>query len=302
MSRYQKSLNWLKALAPAGRLFLLLQIFVIGLLVHFVVWTFVSYGIGRDGARIQPLRARKELFVVAAMVAVVWGGYRMRQSKNLLAHPALKRGRILIVIAAVLAALSTFVANHVPLAVYINALRYDYFGYIIFFLVVHLLQIRGRNFDTERLIHRYGKVLKWSLILAVFRWCIIATKSGVLRHIGYQTETIEGVAGEQPPAVYYSEQDHGMPRNQFLFERPISRGFLLTAMWPLFFLLFLQRKRLEDVRGRRLLYALDIFLTGSRAALGAWVIQTVILLLLTYKRIFWKILWYVIVPFLIAIA
>jgi hypothetical protein len=45
-----------------------------------------------------------------------------------------------------------------------------------------------------------------------------------------------------PPAAYYSQYNQGYVRNQFLFERPISRGFFLVAFWPLFFALAIKKR------------------------------------------------------------
>jgi hypothetical protein len=45
----------------------------------------------------------------------------------------------------------------------------------------------------------------------------------LLKFAGYNQFNYEGDVGIAPPAVYYTQFDSGFARNQFLFERPISR-------------------------------------------------------------------------------
>ncbi|USN55712.1 MAG: hypothetical protein H6765_03865 [Candidatus Peribacteria bacterium] len=82
----------------------------------------------------------------------------------------------------------------------------------------------------------------------MIRYLIIAIKPGTLKLLGYDNYVFEGTVGYQPPAAYYTEINQGLTRNQFIFERPVSRGFFLVALWALFFFLFLYRQPLSSTR------------------------------------------------------
>ena len=96
--------------------------------------------------------------------------------------------------------------------------------------------------EHSNLETRYVKIIKWLLVGSIIWWLIIYFIPRLLEFAGYNKSNYEGDIGIAPPAVYYSQYNDGYVRNQFLFERPISRGFFLVALWPLFFALALKKR------------------------------------------------------------
>lgn len=124
----------------------------------------------------------------------------------------------------------------------------------------------------------------------------------MLKFFGYNQFSYEGDVGIAPPAAYYTQLDTGFVRNQFLFERPISRGFFLVAMWPLFFVLCFKNKPVGQKFLRGSLYGLAIMSTFSRAARGVWIIQTIILILAQFPKKYRKIALKAFLPLLLLFA
>lgn len=127
---------------------------------------------------------------------------------------------------------------------FVKAFKYDFIGYFIFFVCYYLQRYLPEN-TSEKLSKWYILIIQTLLVFAVLWRCAILIKPGVLKLFGYTTQSIEGKVGTQPPAVYRTGEHQGYPRNQFLFERPISWGFFLIAFFPLFYMYVLQRKSLK---------------------------------------------------------
>jgi hypothetical protein len=142
--------------------------------------------------------------------------------------------------------------------------------------LVLLGYLLSHTLETEQLksiYQGYLRVLKYLLLLAILRYAVICIKPGTLKLFGYNNYIYEGQAGGQAPAAYYTHINQGIPRNQFLFERPTTRGFFLIAMWPLFYMRYLANQPIAVTRGRRVIYGINVLITFSRAARGAWFIE-----------------------------
>lgn len=163
------------------------------------------------------------------------------------------------------------------------AIKYDVLWFIIFFVALHSSDVLDAK-AKHNLLYWYLKIIKYLLLLALLRYFIILIKPGTLKLFGYDNTVFEGIVGQKPPAVYYNHINQGIVRNQFIFERPISWGFFLTAFWPLFFLLCLYKQPLRYTWVWWSLYMLNTFLTFSRAARGAIVIQSILMGFLLYRH------------------
>jgi len=128
---------------------------------------------------------------------------------------------------------------------------------------------------------------------------LIFIKPGTLKLFGYDNFAFEGKVGMSPPAAYYNLINHGVTRNQFLFERPISRWFFLVAFFPLFFMLFLHKKPFKNTRFRRGTFWLNVFLTFSRAARWAWFLELGLLFFFLSKKKRQKILLKFLIPWIL---
>lgn len=73
----------------------------------------------------------------------------------------------------------------------------------------------------------------------------------------------------------------------------------MVALWPLFFALALKKRKPGTIILWGSLYALAILSTFSRAAWGAWFLQTAILILIEYRQNLKKILLYGALPLIL---
>lgn len=121
------------------------------------------------------------------------------------------------------------------------------------------------------------------LLLALIWYFVIFVKPWTLKLFGYNNFVFEWVVWSAPPAAYYTLINYGLPRNQFLFERPTTWWFFLTALWPFFYLLFLHKKPASETRLRWVIYALNIIVTFSRAARWTWIILLVVMPFILYR-------------------
>lgn len=166
---------------------------------------------------------------------------------------------------------------------FIKAWKYDTIWYMIFIAIYYIAPVVSDAW-WEKFIKRFLQGIKRLLILALFRYIALLLKPWVLKLFWYSTLSVEWQIWESPPAVYWTREFEWFPRNQFLFERPISRWFFLVALFPLFFTQFLQKRSLKKTRLRWGLYWLNVILTYSRAAWWSRVIELIILWAITYRK------------------
>ncbi len=196
----------------------------------------------------------------------------------------------------------TFLVNFFVLGTslvdYIMAIRYDFLGFIIFFILYHLGNFL-EDTSIKSIIYFFWKFIKILLILWIFWYAIIFVKPGWLDYIWYDSQTFEWEVWEAPPAAYYTQQTHGFPRNQLFFERPINYGFFLVFFFPLFYVLFLRRKSLKKTWFWWWAYVFSIISTFSRAAWGAWLFQLIVLTVIEYWKNIKKFVFYLLLPILL---
>ncbi len=273
-----------------NRLYRLFQFFVVWLLFQFLLHTLVTYQFGFDWSIRTIVRLWKELLIVWLWW---WLARRLWNPKESTWHLSLKTlwrsDKIIRITVLVVAWLSfyslitTVLINDLSLGHWVWWLKYNLFPLVIF-LVRYVASYLFDRKQKESLIRRMWWVLVVSLLCALWRYFVIATKPWTLQLFGYDSLQFEWVVGESPPAVYRTAWDVWMARNQFLFERPTVRWFFLIAFWPLYFLIYLNRKHLGKHRFERSLFALGVFLTFSRAARWVWLIETILLFLMMHRH------------------
>ncbi len=277
------------------------KIFLIGLLIQFFVQTFVTYKLHGDWFFWTLVWMRKEIIVIA----IIWFLTRIltkrkireaRRKTQPIRNFILRFGITLLTMFVI----SIFVTQS-GIWMTIMSLRYSmiWFAIFIVFFVFAYLFFWTREIN---IVHRYTKIIKTLLICSLARRWIIWLMPNVLRHAGYNPFNYEWDLGISPPAAYYTQFDSGFVRNQFLFERPISRGFFLIAFWPLFFILCMRQKPRHEKALRWWIYWIALLSTFSRAARIAWIIQVLALVLLQMKRKHWKIALYSFLPLLALFA
>ena len=282
-------------------LILICKIFFIGLLLQFFLQTFVSFGLGRDWTFWSLIWMRKEILIVW----ILWyASYRLIKTKKLqtvFTHLGITWFTIGTVALSIFVLLSSLLITKVSVWATIISLRYSITGFLIFvaFALIsskHFPKISLKNTNIEV---RYTKIIKWLLVWSIMWWLIIYFVPRLLEFAWYNKSNFEWDIGISPPAVYYSQYNDWYVRNQFLFERPISRGFFLVALWPLFFALALKKRGPKAIFLWWSLYALAILSTFSRAAWVAWFLQTIVLVLIEYRQNLKRIFLYGWVPLLL---
>lgn len=282
---------------------ILIKIFLIGLLLQFLLQTFFTYKLGFDGAVRNAVWLRKEILILVFLAIILYLLWKKSQEiwfsalwswlKSQKAFRFLIYFVVLCVITFVLAVL----VQRVGIGAYILTVKYDILGFLIFVLGMFLALLLPISTKRNR---RYNELLKW-VVYGAFVWrAAIAFLPSLLKLFGYTRNSFEGTLSGNPPAVYYTEINQWHARNQFLFERPISFGFFLVAMWPLFALLYLRKLSIKDKLGRTFAFGALAFSTYSRAAMAVWVLQTGVLLLLLYPKHAKKLLLYVALPGVLA--
>lgn len=294
----------------------LTTVLLIGLLFHFVAVNILEFKMGITGKAMTVLSLWKEL-----LIWVIWwytiyklskNNYRSRIWKDKLFKRLIIGFIVLILATVAISFLNKSIGN------YLVAFRYDFFSLWLFLLFYIIGRIQTRDeekatFDKKDIEHiglqtpssitkTYFNIIKVLLWFGLIWYSILMTVPGVFKLIWYDRTVFEGQIGERPPAVYYSALNHGLPRNQFIFERPIFYGFFLVGMWPIFYLLYIRRQKFEYTWLWRFLYGANVISTFSRSAWGVWIVQTVILLLLSHRKHFWKYIKKLVVPLILIVG
>ena len=282
----------------------LIKIFIIWLLIHFVAYNIVTFARGLDGPIRNYLRLRKEIVIAIFLWYIVYGYHHIwwweHVWKALWADTYMKRFQIGLIVFAIVSLLMTVFVHDLEVWRYALAFKYDILFLLIFVIWYHLQIIithkksitetksnlssvneKTKHWDIAPWI---GTVIKIMLWIALLRYMVIAIKPGTLKLLWYNNYSFEWNVGEPAPAAYYTDINQWLTRNQFLFERPTTRGFFLIAFWPLFYILYLHRKPKKHTRVRRCIYGLNIILTFSRAARWARVFQIMAMWFLLKKN------------------
>lgn len=281
---------------------LIIKIFFIWLLLQFILQVFVTFQLWRDWWIWTIVRARKEL------ILLVWLSFLLRyllKQKRLRSFietfPAKRFLRAFLITLWVVLIVSLFLTKS-GLTVTLMSIRYTFSGFFIFLLFFALGRIFFTKNDVEKqnkLLYRYSKIIKTLLFLGILRWGMIRLVPRTMTFFGYNEYNFEGNVGVRPPVTYRTQLNQWFVRNQFIFERPISRGFFLIALRPLFFVFMIKNKWTKNIFVRWWLYGLNVFSTFSRAAWWVRILITFLLLLLQYRKQFWKLSLYLFLPLLV---
>ena len=278
----------------------LYKVFFVGLLLQFFLQTFVTHQLGLDAEWMKYVWLRKEWVIAILWILALGHIIRNRTWKQIIASPTLGRRTLWLLATVALTAAIHIVLLWEPINTYVLAFKYDFVWFFILLVWLHSSAWLTKEIREEILL-RYGKIIKRSLVAAIIWYLIIFIKPWTLKLFWYDNFMYEWSVWVQPPAAYYTLINHGLTRNQFLFERPISRWFFLTAFFPLFFMLFLYKKPLKHTWSRWILYGLNILFTFSRAAWWSWIIELVCIWLILYWKNLKKFMLYILLPIFVII-
>jgi len=266
---------------------LISKIFFIWLLLQFFLQTLVTYRLGLDWALWNMVWMWKEIIIIGLLWFVVRYLWKQKQLKSFFETFPLKDFvRVFLATILVTFLVSVFI-NGSGVGTWIMSIRYSMIGFLIFivFFALSILFFGAREIN---IVKRYSRIMKTLLVASLCWRAVLWLMPNLLKFAGYNQYNYEGDVGIAPPAVYYTQYDSGYARNQFVFERPISRWFFLIAFWPLFFVLCFKNKPRKEKVLRGTLYGIAILSTFSRAAWWVWILQTIILILLQFPKKYWK--------------
>ena len=288
---------------------LITKIFFVWLLLQFFLQTFVTYKLWFDWTIWKIIWMRKEIIIIGLLWFLTRYFWRHRISpkisqknlppiasyedtsyflydknfKGFFARFRLKNFVRVFLATILVSFLVSVLVNHSGIGTWIMSMKYTMIGFLIFivFFTTSLLFFGTKEIN---LIKRYTRIMKTLLVGSLIRRGILWLMPNLLKFAWYNQFNYEWDVGIPPPAAYYTQFDSGFARNQFLFERPISRWFFLIALWPLFFVLCFKNKPLRDKIMRWSLYGIAIISTFSRAAWWVWILQSIILVLLQFPK------------------
>lgn len=285
------------------RLVIIAKIFFIWLLLQFFFQTLITYKLGLDSNFWKLIWMWKEIIIIGLTGFLFRYLAKRKQLRSFFVQFPLKTFLWIFIATVIITAVVSIGINGTGVSTRIMSVRYSMIGFFIFmiFFATTLLFFTNKTFDF---VARYGRIIKALLVGSLLWRGVLWLMPNVLHLAGYNQFNYEGDVGIAPPAVYYTQYDHGYIRNQFVFERPISRGFFLIAFWPLFFILSFKKSSMKENLLRGSLYGLAIMSTFSRAARGVRIIQTIILILAQFPRKYRKIAlrWFIPLILLFAIV
>ena len=270
---------------------------IIGLLIHFVLFNRLTYIIQIPPQVLTVLSLRKEVLIAAIMIQVIYVITRQQLWKRVVSDRLWMGGMIVLSVTLIIVACVSMMKG-IAFSHLLLAFKYDFLGFLLG-LVMYQVGVLLPKEQVSQIITSYIQWMKWLLILGLVWYSVIVIKPGILKLFGYDKFVYEGTIGSPPPAVYYSGYDHGVQRNQFLFERPISYGFRLVAFWPLFRAVVLRKHPLRETWFWWMMYGFNVLSTFSRAARLARVIQIILLGRIVYGKHFRQHFFKVMLPLLI---
>ena len=222
----------------------LIKIFFVWLLVQFFLQTFVTFKLWWDGWIWKIIWLWKEIIILLFILIVGWWVFvaiKNKGFKNF--YEQLRKNPIFnfwiyFLITLIISFILAVLVQKVWLGTYILTVKYDLLGFLIFLLWVWLVWYTPLSQKYDNL---YQSILKFTVYWGIFWWLILYLVPWALGLFGYSRTSFEGTIWGNPPAVYYTEINRGLIRNQFLFERPISFWFFLIAFWPVFAFWYLRK-------------------------------------------------------------
>jgi hypothetical protein len=294
-------------------LLLVFKIFFVWLFLQFFFQTFVTFELWWKGIFWKIVRAWKEILIVLWSV-FIFGFFvkkiRFRSFEVLKSDVSKKwhelkfdkmpiiRFILVFLVTFLLSLLISLLINKVWIWAYILSVKYNLLWFFIFILSFVLARL-FLDINDIKIVAWYNRLFKIALVWAGFWWIMVWLMPNFLKFFGYNQFNYEWTLGAEPPAAYYTMINQWYVRNQFLFERPISFGFFLVALWPVFFFSVLKGKSKKEMRTWSIFYGLIVGSTLSRAAIWVWLLISIIMVLLINFYRLKKVVWRLIVPLIV---
>jgi hypothetical protein len=263
----------------------LITMFFFGMIAQFIAHTIVMYGFNVP-VSFEFIWLWKEL-----IIALLWIWCLYLLYKDPIYRHKIKKRQIIIsiilitIISFVISGINSIYIHDQDILTFLISAKFNYIPLIILSCWLLISQILTDD-QYHSIIKMIVTSIKYVLIFSIIRYCIIHTIPNILDRIGFAQpgDSIEWTANTPPPSLYLTEFYSWYVRNQWPFWWPLSLGFYLAILWPLFFAEVLYQKKLSDTRWRRLLYISMVLSTYSRAARGMFFVSCVLITLIIYKK------------------
>lgn len=267
------------------KMVLALKIFLMGMVRQFLAHTIVTYGL-KLPSFLSFIWIWKEAIIWGIAIILIWFFLKNKKYRqSILSHKRFLVILISIIVSILISLVNSLWIHQQSIIDFVVSAKFNYIPLIIFVVGVAASHFLTKE-QNQSIIKTAILTIKWVLIFSLFRYGILHTIPNILDRIGFSQPgmSIERVAGTPPPSLYLTEFYTGYVRNQWPFGWPLSLGFYLVALWPLFFAFQLYKKKLSDVWGRWLLYIGIVLSTYSRAARWIFLISSIFILLIVYRK------------------
>lgn len=268
-----------------SKITLALKIFLMGMVRQFLAHTVLTYGL-KLPSFLSFIWIWKEIIIAGIWLLIIWFFRKNKEyRKKILENKIILTMIITIIISIIISLATTIWIHNQNIIEFAISAKFNYIPLIIFVVGIWASYLLTQE-QNQSIISTAILTIKWVLIFSLFRYGILHTIPNILDRIGFSQPglSIERTAGTPPPSLWLTEFYTWYVRNQWPFWWPLSLGFYLAAMRPLFYGLVLHQKKLSDTRGRRLLYIGIIISTYSRAARGIFLISCIFIMLIRYRK------------------
>ncbi len=264
---------------------LLFKIFIIGMVWQFLAHTFLTFGLHLP-SQLSFIWIWKELIIIIVLIRLSYLISTNQEVRTKILHNKwMQRIGGITILSILISVATTLFIHDQNIISFIVSAKFNYTPLIVFIVGfwASLLLTKEQNMS---IIKTTITTIKRVLIFSLFRYGILNTIPNVLDRIWYAQPwtSIERIIGTPPPSLWLTEFYSGFIRNQWPFSWPLSLWFYLTILWPLFFAFVLYKKKFSDTRWRWLLYLTMVLTTYSRAAQGMFIIISVLLALIIYRK------------------
>ena len=298
----------IRSITLKQRLILLCKIFVIWLLLQFFLQTFVTFKLWWDGKFWTIFWMWKEFILLIFAITLIryvlsnlkwWtNAIKNKEHTNEITWKLLLKNikskfiiqfLLIFIITCVFFLILALWLQHVWIKAFVLSAKYDLLWFFIFWIWVCLALLFFKEEDKD-LLELYDKLIMRSLWLWLARralWLLDMLPS-LLKYFWFDPNSFEWTVWANPPAAYYTKikpfYEGSYVRNTYLFERPTSFWFWLTAFFPVFTLWFLRKKKWIDQLFPTIFFCALIFSTWSRAWMVVRAVEAIVLFFILYRK------------------
>jgi len=271
-----------------SRFKILIILLFVGILLHFVAHTFITYKLWIDSWKSDLFWQWKEIIVILLWLFLI---FKFWKTINILKNNSFLKSFLISLLIVSLILFVLQMLNFWNFYNFIISYKYILFAFVIFWVIVLQSQKYSMevSFSLEKTIFSIVKII---LILGCVWYLLLLIYPEFLTFLWYNLhiDNITWTANSAPQWLYKTQMRTGNIRNQSIFSGPLSWWFFLMLVWPWF---VAKIRKFWSLKPQKvfswnnvwyLVFALNIFITFSRSAQLVRVLQTIILFIY-YKNL-----------------